>query len=445
MAIKNFGWNFVGWMDHDDAGFEGTPVDDRRYTKEALYEPYRAVEKMAVLMDELGYDALYTAEHHFQTEGIEVFSNPVLLSLHLASMTKSLRIGHAFNILPQWNPIRLAEDYAFVDYVTRGRIIFGVARGSQTRELETFGAPMLDQEANRDMFEEQVEILMKAFHQERWSHKGERYTIPPAVPYRTTILDEVTVVPRPLYSTDVWQAVTSGKPRGINFMAEHGIKGIFIPAMPRDEDGVPGPASFTTELVGIYQAAAKEAGRDLAFGEDMGAYLACHLGESREAAAREIEIYEQESFKRLTGVGGGPVDAGTKEILWKSGFKGHTMDQLERLGHPATAAETAAEMGYVSLEERSAKDAAWLFGPPEEVIETLKKLEETYPAMETVILHPSEETPSEIVLEQIERFAKEVMPAFPGSDHSKRTFPDRFAPGQYERKHPDYRAAGARV
>jgi alkanesulfonate monooxygenase SsuD/methylene tetrahydromethanopterin reductase-like flavin-dependent oxidoreductase (luciferase family) len=365
MAIKNFGWNFVGWMDHDDAGFAGTPVDDRRYTKEALYEPYRAVEKMAILMDELGYDALYTAEHHFQPEGIEVFSNPVMLSLHLASITKSLRIGHAYNILPQWHPVRLAEDYAFADYVTRGRIIFGVARGSQTRELESFGAPMLDQDANRDMFEEQVEIIMKAFHQERWSHKGERYTIPPALPYRTTILEEVTVHPRPLYSTDIWQPVTSGKPRGINFMATHGIKGIFIPAMPRDADGVPGPASFTTDLVRVYQEAAAAVGRNLEFGEDMGAYLFCHIGDSREQAAREIEIYEEESFKRLTGVGGGPVDAGTKEILWKSGFQGFTMDQLQRLGDPKTAAETAAEMGYESLEERSAKDAAFLFGPPD--------------------------------------------------------------------------------
>ena len=49
-----------------------------------------------------------------------------------------------------WHPIRLAEDYAMADIVTDGRVIMGVGRGYHTREVETFGAPLLDTEANRD-------------------------------------------------------------------------------------------------------------------------------------------------------------------------------------------------------------------------------------------------------------------------------------------------------
>ena len=74
------------------------------------------------------------------------------------------------------HPIRLAEDYATADHLTDGRIIFGVGRGYHSREIETFGAPILDQAANRELFEEQVEVLFKAFNEKSFSHKGKHYT-----------------------------------------------------------------------------------------------------------------------------------------------------------------------------------------------------------------------------------------------------------------------------
>ena len=83
-----------------------------------------------------------------------------------------------------WHPLRLAEDYAMADILTGGRVIFGVGRGYHTREVETFGSPLFDQNANREMFEEGVEVLFKAFEGKPFSHKGKYYTIPPEVPYR---------------------------------------------------------------------------------------------------------------------------------------------------------------------------------------------------------------------------------------------------------------------
>ena len=80
-----------------------------------------------------------------------------------ATQTKRLKFGCAFNILPMWHPLRLAEDYAVADILTGGRIIFGVGRGYHTREVETFGSPMLDNKANQELFEEQMEVLRKAF------------------------------------------------------------------------------------------------------------------------------------------------------------------------------------------------------------------------------------------------------------------------------------------
>ena len=144
-----------------------------------------------------------------------------MLAVHLAHVTKQIKIGCAFNIAPMWHPLRLAEDFATADILTGGRTIFGVGRGYHTREVETFGAPMLDQNANRELFEEQVEIIFKAFNEESFSHKGKYYTLPPEVPYRGYELKELTLVPRPIHRpVECWQPIVSANPRGLDFMVQ---------------------------------------------------------------------------------------------------------------------------------------------------------------------------------------------------------------------------------
>ena len=110
-----------------------------------------------------GYDTFWMAEHHFQPEDTELIPNLLMMAMHLCGVTKNLKIGCGFNIVPMWHPLRLAEDYAMADILAGGRVIFGVGRGYHTREVETFGSPLLDQNANREMFEEGVEVLFRAF------------------------------------------------------------------------------------------------------------------------------------------------------------------------------------------------------------------------------------------------------------------------------------------
>ena len=132
----------------------------------------------------MGYNAFWMAEHHFQREGTECIPNVLLMALHLTHVTRNLKIGCGFNIAPMWHPLRLAEDYAMADILSGGRVVFGLGRGYHTREVETFGSPLIDQDANRELFEEQVDIIFKAFNEEQFSHKGKHYTLPPEVPYR---------------------------------------------------------------------------------------------------------------------------------------------------------------------------------------------------------------------------------------------------------------------
>ncbi len=174
--IKRFSSLFAGHIDLGDMGQDATPANDRRYSNEQLAGVFDKSEAMAKCMDGWGFDALWFAEHHFQHEGYECVPNVMMLGVHLAHVTENLRIGCGFNIAPMWHPLRLAEDFATADWLTKGRVIFGVGRGYHTREVETLGGHLIDAEANRDMFEEQVDILFKAFHEESFSHKGKYYT-----------------------------------------------------------------------------------------------------------------------------------------------------------------------------------------------------------------------------------------------------------------------------
>ena len=142
--IKRFHALYVGQIELDNIGRDGTPANDRRYSNERLSEVFETSRRVAQVMDELGYYCLWAAEHHFQREGYECIPNLIQWGLWLATQTRRLKIGSAFNILPMWHPIRLAEDYAMADIVTDGRVILGVGRGYHTREVETFGAPLLD-------------------------------------------------------------------------------------------------------------------------------------------------------------------------------------------------------------------------------------------------------------------------------------------------------------
>ena len=144
--ITSFGSLFAGHVDLDNIGLDGTPVNDRFLTDEHLATAFDKAEAIAKLMDRTGYDTFWAAEHRLQREGYECLPNLLMLFLHLSHVT----FGCGFNVTPMWHPLRLAEDFATVDRLTGGRVIFGVGRGYHSRETESLGAPstMTDDAAN---------------------------------------------------------------------------------------------------------------------------------------------------------------------------------------------------------------------------------------------------------------------------------------------------------
>ena len=130
---------YGGHVEMTDLGFRGKPVDDRVESDEHLASVYDEALSLAQLMDPLGYDTLWLAEHHFQREGYGGISNIPLLAVYLAQKTERLKFGSMFNTVPAWHPLRLAEDFASADILTGGRVRFGIGRGYIAREVETLG------------------------------------------------------------------------------------------------------------------------------------------------------------------------------------------------------------------------------------------------------------------------------------------------------------------
>ena len=379
---------YAGHVDLDNIGYAGTPANDRDFSDEYLLTAFDKAQAIALLMDRTGYDTFWLAEHHFQHEGYEALPNVLMLALHLAHLTKNIDLGCAFNIAPMWHPLRLAEDYATVDYLTGGRVIFGVGRGYHTREVETFGAPLLDQEANRDYFEEQVEIIFKAFNQRSFSHHGKYFDLPADVPYRGYQLKEITLVPRPLKRpVECWQPIQSASQRGLDFMAKHGIKGII-------GGGVAEGGAMHEVVVGWRDALART-GREAELGEDLAIGFQFHISDNREKAISEASKIYEENIKMF-----GPLRL----------FRGLSEEQLRDIVDPKRA--PTADLPRI---QRSVDAKGYLCGSPEDLIETLSEFQERYPGMERVVVGQPVGSRQSIILEQLEWFSRDVMPAFQGA------------------------------
>jgi alkanesulfonate monooxygenase SsuD/methylene tetrahydromethanopterin reductase-like flavin-dependent oxidoreductase (luciferase family) len=211
-----FGVFFFGTVDMPDAGIDGPPAHLRRYAQTDYQRVYRDLTAYAQRAEALGFDSMWTAEHHFQHHGFEVVPNVVLLNAVLAQRTSSLKFGSLVHVLTSWHPVRFAEDYALADVLSGGRLLCGLGRGTEQRESNPFGVNVgwagdADDVYNREVFEEQVAIFKAAVCNEEFSFHGKHYDLPPAgLEFRDEPVTSLPLVPRPLSDpVRVYQAVRS--------------------------------------------------------------------------------------------------------------------------------------------------------------------------------------------------------------------------------------------
>ena len=156
--------------------------------KERFQEAMDGMPDILHAMDDLGVWGVSSIEHHFHSEGYEVGPSIGMNTGYWAGLTKKVRIGSLGYVMSVDDPIRVAEETATLDHITKGRCFVGFARGYQARWTNVLGqkigtrATMSDGSAddlkNRDIFEEQVDLVMKAWTEESFNYKSDLWEYP---------------------------------------------------------------------------------------------------------------------------------------------------------------------------------------------------------------------------------------------------------------------------
>ena len=279
----------------------------------------REIEQM-VWTEELGFDSIWLTEHHFIEYGLSV--SPAVLAAAAAMRTQRVRIGLAAAILPFHDPVRLAEELAMVDILSGGRLDVGVGRGNRPVEFEGYRVPQIE---SRERFDEALEILIRAWTQERFAFEGRHFTIP-----------EIHVIPNPLQQPHPPLYVVCVSPDTIEATALRGV--------PMLNSLLRGPIDPLVQQRDTYVKACRKAGRSEAeigsllgrWGVSRHVYVAPSDAQA-QAEAKDAEMWYQEALRRFLI----PEHIDRVHPLLQPGFR--TMaERLSRVSWEQLVAETLA-------------------------------------------------------------------------------------------------------
>ena len=238
--------------------------------------------------ERLGLDAFWLSESHCQP-GVSVLASPMTIASAIAGRTQRMRIGLAVQVLPLGNPLRIAEDGATVDQISRGRLIFGVGRSGSERAYKAYGIPY---EESRDRFTEALDVIRKAWTEPTLSYEGRWYTY-----------HNVSVAPKPYQQPYPEIRIAASSPQSFRRFGQDGFQ-IFLGLRQ-------GGISQLVPHVQAYRAAWKEAGRP----GDGGVYvrMPVYVADTVEQALADTEWSITEYFRKrgtlssrvLAGVGRG--------------------------------------------------------------------------------------------------------------------------------------------
>ena len=173
--------------------------------------------RIASLAEPLGYDSLWTVEHHFDDYCLS--PDPFQTLTWFAARTERIQLGSMVVVLPWWHdPVRIAEKAALLDHLSQGRFLFGVGRGAAFSEFEGFGVPM---EESRDRFIEIAEMVLGGL-ETGWCEYDGRYVKQPR--------RQVRPAPRGSFVGRRYAAAVS--PESCEIMAKLGLGLLIIPQKP---------------------------------------------------------------------------------------------------------------------------------------------------------------------------------------------------------------------
>ena len=344
--------------------------------------------------DQNNWDSIWYTEHHFNHEGMESCTNPLMMCADAAARTKNIRLGQACNTITFHNPIRLAEDIATLDQMSKGRVEIGIGRGVYGREAVNMNkdADVKDQAKNFRLFSETLEIMKKAWSEDFFSHQGEFYTYPSPnfiwqhdmsppkeniVNLKTNELKKISVLPKPYQKPfPPISQVVDGE-RSIQWAAENGLNTIMW---------IPTVKALKKRFEIFKEAKSKAENREVPLGEGISLvrdmFVAKTMEEAKEMAGEYIVNY----------------------MRWVCHWRGlgNHMDPNEKLPETKNKLDL---LNYEFLHKRNL-----LFGTPDFVIKKIEELQKELNLQNLQVWSNFPGINHEDCMKSIKLFTKEVIP-----------------------------------
>ncbi len=315
------------------------------------------------LAEALGFHTVWLAEHHFSSYGI--CPSLAVLAAALARETRRVRIGTAVVIAPFAHPVRIAEEWAMVDVLSGGRLEFGLGRGYQPKEFQGLEISM---ERTRERFDESLELVRRAWTEERVTFAGEFYRV-----------RDLRVLPKPVQKPHppLWTAAVS--PDTFALAAARGLKILTAPSFT--------PFDILRKNYDAYRAAWRAA-----HGTDEGAEIVLnkiiHVGETSRQAREELREPIRWFFQTQAGLIADPVGAPPEQYKFYRRVREHLL----------------------ALSDERALDEAAIVGDAEEVVDKIRAHGEALGVTHFMAAFSRGGLPHDAVVRSMRLFGEKVMP-----------------------------------
>ena len=368
-------------LDHLKVGTElPYPLSNRHFKADVAVRTY--AEHLAAWeeADKLGYDGVGFNEHHCSPYGL--MNSPNLMAASAAQRTKNCKLLIYGNLLPLHEPLRLAQELAMLDCLSNGRLISGFARGIP-REYQVHNVPLAE---SRARFEEAFEIITRCWSEEIFSYSGKFWS------YK-----DVAIWPRPVQQPrpPIWIPVT-GSRESIEFAGKNNI-----PITP----GL-GIGGLQDDIIRYYAKCLAQNGHRIT-PNHMSLGISAYVADSKAQAVKENGPYHL-YFNRTLFSHGNFTET---SIGRERGYVSQSGTDYVRPENLRQAERARADFRNMTLDDvaRQAERMPW--GTPGEVIERIKAIVDHAGANSIQLSLNRGAMPHEMFLEQIRRFAREVLPA----------------------------------
>jgi len=356
------------------------PLSPRHFRPDVAIRTYAEHLDAWEEADRLGYDGIGFNEHHCSPYGL--MNSPNLMAAAAAQRTKRAKLLIYGNLLPLHEPLRLAEELAMLDCLSGGRLISGFARGIP-REYQVHNVPLSD---SRERFEEAYEIVCRAWTEEVFSFQGKFWS------YR-----DVSLWPRPVQQPHppVWIPVVGSKD-SIEFAARNNI-----PITPGLR-----PGGLQADIIAHYSKRLAAYGHRIT-PDHLSVSVNAYVADSKAQAVRESGPYLL-YFNRILFSHGNFTETSRQR---ETGYSTADSTDYVRPENLAAAANARADFRNMTGDDvaRMAETMPW--GSPDEVTARILDLVRATGAGTVQVSLNRGVMPQDMFLEQIRRFARDVLPA----------------------------------